>query len=728
MTLCSIIILSYNGKELLAEGVPSVIEAVHVAGGDHEIMVVDNGSTDGSAEFVRENFPEVRVLALEKNYRFVGGNNRGIMAAQHDVVVLLNNDMVVDRDFLKPLLEGFTDPSVFAVTSQIYFQDQGKRREETGKTGFFWDKGMIYAYHEEVDQLDLERRYVPTVWAGGGSAAYDRKKFIQLGMFDELYLPCYVDDLDISYAAWKRGWKSLFCAESIVHHKHRATHVKQFTREQLDIIIASHQILFLWKNLTSPAFLFSHFFFLPFHVLKQFKRERRTILLRAVLRALRKAPQAIRSRFVQRPPCVNSDRLILRGSYIHKSVDRSSGPLNILFCCGYIPVTGIHATGNRMFHIARELAKRHHVDILTFIEHQGEEKHVEPLKEFCRSVQCIRRYQSFGEPDYFHITPNIVVKEFCAPEMKQALERALLSGRYDIVQFEYLQMAYLGALLRRFGISRVWVDHEVQHAALWKQFRHESWWKWNKVELYFRWMVMLSFEIWLAKKFDRTIVVTQADQRELLQYTPRLKSAVVPLGVDTSHYVRNSQGSSGNARNVLIFTGYFLHAPNVDAALYFIRSILPLVRKQIPGVEFWIVGSSPPIELTSLSRINGIKVTGWVPDLRPYLDDAAVYVAPIRLGVGIRGKILEALAMEKAVVATPLAARGIPAVDGREIMLGDSAEKFAERVVHLLRNKDVRDEMGRRGREMVCQNFTWEQIACLNEEAIRKAIALEGDV
>jgi len=140
--LASIIVLNWNGKELLAEGLPSICEAVRVDGRPHEIIVVDNGSSDGSVEYVQKNFPEIRILALEENLGFAGGNNAGVRAAQHEMVVLLNNDMVVDPGFLRPLLKGF-GPETFAVASQIYLQDPMKRREETGRTKAVFRRGMV---------------------------------------------------------------------------------------------------------------------------------------------------------------------------------------------------------------------------------------------------------------------------------------------------------------------------------------------------------------------------------------------------------------------------------------------------------------------------------------------------------------------------------------------------------------------------------------------------------
>jgi hypothetical protein len=200
----SIVILNWNGKDLLAQGIPSVLAAVQEDGLDHEILVVDNGSTDGSVEYLRRQFPQVRVIPLPENLGFAAGNNIGVDQAQHDTVILLNNDMVVDRRFLRPLLEGF-GPSTFAVSSQIYLQDASSRREETGKTAAQFRRGMIDFAHCALDGRVLERSYYPTLWAGGGSSAFHRERFLALGGFQEIYSPAYVEDTDLSYQAWKFG-------------------------------------------------------------------------------------------------------------------------------------------------------------------------------------------------------------------------------------------------------------------------------------------------------------------------------------------------------------------------------------------------------------------------------------------------------------------------------------------------------------------------------------------
>jgi len=163
----SVVIPNWNGKDLLEKYLPSVVEAM--AG--HEVIVVDNGSEDGSAAFVRERFPTVKVLALPKNLGFGGGSNAGFRAATGDIVVLLNSDMRVAPDFLAPLLEGFRDPEVFAVSCQIFFSDPAKLREETGLTQAWWQEGGLRVRHRLDDAVtDL----FPCFYGGGGSCAFDR--------------------------------------------------------------------------------------------------------------------------------------------------------------------------------------------------------------------------------------------------------------------------------------------------------------------------------------------------------------------------------------------------------------------------------------------------------------------------------------------------------------------------------------------------------------------------
>jgi GT2 family glycosyltransferase len=308
----TILIVNWDGRHLLAECLPSVIEAIQYAGGCHEILVVDNGSTDGSVAFIRNAFPSVRVLPLDRNYGFSGGNNRGIAQANTDIVVLLNNDMIVDRGFLQPLLAGFSDPSVFAVTSQIFFQDSTRRREETGKTRARWDRGFFYLWHDEINGADESRATLPVFWAGGGSCAIDRNKFLAIGGFDPLYEPFYLEDTDLSYQGWKRGWKSLLATESRVIHKHRSTSKTKFGSEFVDNTIRKNQYLFVWKNVTDARMIVAHLWNLPrIHGRLMMFDDRKTFEVRAYARAVRQLGQAMLKRIANRNRYLISDEQVL---------------------------------------------------------------------------------------------------------------------------------------------------------------------------------------------------------------------------------------------------------------------------------------------------------------------------------------------------------------------------------------------------------------------------------
>lgn len=289
----SIIILNWEGRHLLEEFLPSVLESVRHDGREHEIIVVDNGSRDGSVDFLKSRYPAVRVVALPQNMRFTGGNNAGVQAAKNDIVIFLNNDMQTDPDFIGPLLDGFTDDDVFAISCQVFFQDKTRRREETGKTRARWRMGFIEPLHDQITEGDARLKYLPIFWGGGGSCAFDRNKFLAMGGLDTLYDPFYLEDTDLSYQAWKRGWKSLLAVESVVVHRHRGTNKQQFGDNYVDNTIRKNQYLFIWKNITETSWTLIHGLMLPWIQTRLIAGTRLGFELRAFFRALVQLPEAL---------------------------------------------------------------------------------------------------------------------------------------------------------------------------------------------------------------------------------------------------------------------------------------------------------------------------------------------------------------------------------------------------------------------------------------------------
>ena len=223
------------------------------------VIVVDNGSTDGSAAFVRERFPKVRLIALTQNLGFGGGSNAGFRAAKNDIVVLLNSDMRVERDFLAPLLDGFHGRKNFRGLLPDFFLRPGQscaKRPGSPKAG-----GSRAPARPASRSNRRSASLYPCFYGGGGSCAFDRRKFLELGGFDELLAPFYLEDTDLGYLAWKRGWKVLYQPASVVYHEHRGTIGKRFSDAYIQIVLKKNFLLFTWKNIHEWRRLVAHFWF-----------------------------------------------------------------------------------------------------------------------------------------------------------------------------------------------------------------------------------------------------------------------------------------------------------------------------------------------------------------------------------------------------------------------------------------------------------------------------------
>ncbi len=255
----SLVISTWNGRHLLETCLPRVLRAVAHAGGRHEVIVVDDASSDDTVEFVRREFPEVRLLALERNVRFARANNSAARVAEGDVLVFLNNDMHVAPDFLPPLLRHFENPSVFAVTAHIEMKPRrvaGGFVQETGLVRARFEDGFFVLQHEHP----ITDEPVRVLYAGGGSSAVRRDRFFELGGFDRLFRPFYFEDLDVSYRAQKMGCQVIYEPRSRMVHAHRRTNSPEnFPGGYVDLMFGKNSLLFTWKVLTDSRLLREHF-------------------------------------------------------------------------------------------------------------------------------------------------------------------------------------------------------------------------------------------------------------------------------------------------------------------------------------------------------------------------------------------------------------------------------------------------------------------------------------
>jgi len=304
----SIIIPNWNGKSLLERNLPFLLEALSPYQGETEIIVVDDGSTDGSVEFLASFYPNVKVLSSSKNEGFAIACNKGVQSSKNEIVYLLNNDIVVTKNFLDPLWPYFEDDAFFAVSSIAYppnadvpLSSQVPTVHVQFKYGIFW-----YYYKAIINTKEP----ISVFFSSGGHSAFDKKKFLALGGFDTLYHPFYWEDIDISYRAWKRGWKSLYEPKSRVIHNHQTTIGASFKKGFIQNIHWRNRFLFTWKNLDDIILWCQHLFLLPFEfaLLPLFGYG---YFSKGFFMALKKLPQVIKSR-KKREKSLLTDKEVLK--------------------------------------------------------------------------------------------------------------------------------------------------------------------------------------------------------------------------------------------------------------------------------------------------------------------------------------------------------------------------------------------------------------------------------
>ncbi len=213
------------------------------------------------------------------------------------------------------------------------------------------------------------------------------------------------------------------------------------------------------------------------------------------------------------------------------------------------------------------------------------------------------------------------------------------------------------------------------------------------------------YEKQVAAPFDHCTLTTQGELEEFKKLNVERPCSVIPNGVDGSYFHPN--GGSPLAKPLVIFLGRMDYYPNIDGVLHFTENVFPGIRAAVPNVEFRIIGSNPTPVIERLRQVPGVVVTGHVPDVRPYLKDALVSIAPLRMAHGTQNKILESMAQGIPVVATPHAAKGVQAVPGQHLAVAGDANEFARKVIEILVDKRLRRGLSEAGRRQVEKTHVW---------------------
>ena len=335
--------------------------------------------------------------------------------------------------------------------------------------------------------------------------------------------------------------------------------------------------------------------------------------------------------------------------------------------------------------------------------------------EYCHELIAIphRHLAKFTPRFYLDVGVSVfsstpyALQKYASTAMQEAVVRQSRRTPFDLIVCDFLTPSI--NMPRTLPCKAVLFQHNVE-AMIWKRHYEVQRNPLKRAYLRSQWIKMQKYEKTACQRFDYIIGVSKEDCGIIREDYGVDKVADVPTGVDTEFF-KPDLTSDGHP-NSLVFTGSMDWLPNEDAIHYFVSEILPRVRQNVPNVTLAIVGRNPSERLVELARRDpSIVVTGRVDDVRPYVQNAAAYIVPIRIGGGTRIKIYEAMAMERPVVSTPVGAEGLPVRDGVDILLAGSADGFADAVVKLLTNRAFARELGRRAGTTVRQGFGWDAAA-----------------
>ena len=235
----SVVIPNWNGRKLLEKNLPAVLAA-----NPDEVLVVDDASPDNSNEFLSKKYPSIKIVKHNRNLGFSAACNSGVKQARGEIIVLLNVDVVPEKSFLKPLISNFSNPKIFAVSLN---------EENWSWARLIWKNGFV-----EHCSGDRTKSTHYSAWASGGSGAFRKPLWEDLGGLNEIFRPFYWEDVDLGYRAWKQGYEILWEPSSIVHHQHEAVIGSHFSKNYINMISERNRLLFIWKNITDDDLMREH--------------------------------------------------------------------------------------------------------------------------------------------------------------------------------------------------------------------------------------------------------------------------------------------------------------------------------------------------------------------------------------------------------------------------------------------------------------------------------------
>ena len=374
----------------------------------------------------------------------------------------------------------------------------------------------------------------------------------------------------------------------------------------------------------------------------------------------------------------------------------------------------------RAFHFIEHLSQEHDLTLVSFIADEGQREHLAPLQAYCRDVRVLpmspRRSAISTALNIWRREP-LQALYYRLGAMRRMVDDMIATGDFDAAYIHLFRMApYVtghSQLYRIVDLTDV-ISKEIDLSLPYRGLVSRL--------IYLLERKRISrYEQWLAQTCEETWLISESDRHILAQSSPGANIRVVPNGIDLERFYPTGQRCIPDS---LIFVGHMRVLHNVDAARHLADDVLPLVQKEIPTCTLSIVGADPAPQIWELGRSTSITVTGFVPDLNAHLNEAAVFVAPLRFAAGIQNKVLEAMAAGRPVVTTSLVNEGLGAQPEREILIANDAASTAHQITRLLASEQFREHIGGAGRRFVMGKFGWHH-AVERVRAIEENLALD---
>jgi len=374
----------------------------------------------------------------------------------------------------------------------------------------------------------------------------------------------------------------------------------------------------------------------------------------------------------------------------------------------------------RNFNLMKETSKYHDVYLLSFLLGRNDRDNFPGLEPYCKKVIGIDLIRPKWKRMYkaarsLSGSRPFIISEYHQREMSETVARVIEEEKIDVVHAHFLHVGQYAS--RKGRAAFVYDAHNLEHV-LWERFsRIQS----NPLMRSFARRQLPKFVAWqqnVARLSEKIVTLSDDDKEEYLRIAPYADVTTVPNGADIDFFKPLDIETEENS---IIYFANFGWPPQDDAAIYFHNDILPLVRKEIPGAKLYLVGKTPPEAVRDLA-CDDVVVTGFVEDIREYIQRAAVVVLPLRVGAGTKHRVFQSLAMQKPLVTTSVGAEGIALEHGKTARITDDTEEFARHTIELLKNPELRRKMGEDGRRLIVENYDWRSNYKILEKVFEEAV------